>query len=233
MEISIKGAQKASLIDYPGKICTVVFVSRCNFRCPFCHNPELVLDEVKEDISPNEMLKFFESKKGWIDGVCITGGEPTLHRGTPDFARAVKALGLLVKLDTNGTNPQMLRQMIDEKLVDYIAMDIKADREGYEKAAGSRVNMDAVEKSICMIKDSGIEYEFRTTIVPGLFSEKTAENIAEWLKGSKKFCLQQFRSADRTLDSSYQNIGHFHIDELEKFAEIIRKKISNVEIRGV
>lgn len=233
MDINIKGVQRTSLIDYPGKVATVIFLNRCNFRCPYCHNPELVLEEVKEDLDPEEILEFLEKKKNWIDGICITGGEPTLHKGLVDFARRVKQRGFLVKIDTNGTNPSMIEALLDERLVDYISMDIKAPLDKYEKVTKTRVNADAIQQTVNLLMNSGIKYEFRTTVVPGLFDEEDAEKIGEWLKGAKKFCIQQFRNKDKVLDPEFQNVGHYHLDKLEKFKTILQKHINDVEIRGV
>ena len=233
MDINIKGIQKTSLLDYPGKICSTIFLNRCNFRCPYCHNPELVFDEVKDEIPPEEFLDFLEEKKKWIDGICVTGGEPTLHKGLVDFARKVKEKGFLIKLDTNGTNPAMIEQLLNEKLVDYVAMDIKADLDKYSEAVNAKVNTDAIQKTVNLLMNSEIGYEFRTTVVPGLFDEETAEKIGNWLKGAKKYCLQQFRNSDKVLDPKYQNVGHYHIDKLEKFKSILKKHINDVEIRGI
>lgn len=233
MKISIKGVQRTSLIDYPKKVCSVIFVGNCNFRCPFCHNPELVLNEVKEDIPADEIIKFLEKKKKWLDGICVTGGEPTLHKGLPDFLKAVKEKGFLVKLDTNGTNPAMLELLLKEKLVDYIAMDIKASIENYEKAAGVKVDKKAIKKSAKIIMDSGASYEFRTTVVPGLFDEKEAEKIGKWLKGAKKFCIQQFRNADKTLDPKFQEIEPYRPKKLEEFKKTLKNYFKKVEVRGI
>lgn len=232
MDISIKGVQRTSLIDYPGKVSAVIFVSRCNFRCPFCHNGELVLDEIKKKIPPEEILDFLDEKKNWIDGVCITGGEPTLHRGLPDFIKEVKKRNFLVKLDTNGTNTPMIAGLLKENLLDYVAMDIKASLGKYDKPAGVKVNKKAIQDTIDLLMRSNIDYEFRTTVVPGLFDEGDAEEIGKWLKGAKKFCIQQFRNNDKVLDPEYQNLGHYHLDKLEKFKTILAKYIKNVEIRG-
>jgi len=233
VKIKIKGVQRTSLIDYPKKVCSVIFVGGCNFRCPFCHNPELVLDEVKKDIPEDEIIKFLQKKKKWLDGICITGGEPTLHKGLPEFLRAVKAKGFLVKLDTNGANPSMLELLLKEKLIDYIAMDIKASIENYENAAGIKVDKKAVKKSAKIIVDSGIGYEFRTTVVPGLFDEKEAEKIGKWLKGAKKFCIQQFRNTDRTLDPKLQDTSPFRPKELKEFKKTLSNYFKKVEIRGI
>ncbi len=233
MDISIKGVQKTSLIDYPKKICSVIFMSRCNFRCPYCHNPELVFNEVKKDIDPKEILEFLEKKKKWIDGVCITGGEPTLHKGLADFIREIKKKGFSVKLDTNGALPSVIEKLLKEKLIDYIAMDIKAPLDKYEKAAGAKVDMKAIQKSISIIMDSDVDYEFRTTVVPELFDEKDAESIGKWLKGAKKFCIQQFRNIDRTLDSKFQDTGTYSTKRLKDFKKILSPYIKKVEVRGV
>ena len=233
MDIDIKGVQKASLLDYPGKVAAVVFVSLCNFRCPYCHNGELVLNEVKESIDPEEIFSYLEKKRKWVDGVCITGGEPTMHKGLPDFIREIKKKGVLVKLDTNGTNPSMIEQLLKENLLDYIAMDIKSSLKNYEKAIAVKFDENAIQKAIHMIMNSGIKYEFRTTVVPGLFTENDAEEIGKWLKGARKFCIQQFRNTDKTLDPKFQNIEHYHTGQLEKFKTIISKNIKDVEIRGV
>lgn len=233
MDISIKGVQKTSLIDYPKKVASVIFVSRCNFRCPYCHNPELVFDEIKEDISPEEILAFLDKKKKWIDGVCITGGEPTLHKGLIEFAGEIKKKGLLVKIDTNGTNPSMLESLLKEKLVDYIAMDIKAPIEKYPAVIKTKFDEKAVRKSIGIVMNSGVGYEFRTTVVPGLFEEKDAEKIGKLLKGAEKFCLQQFRNNDKVLDAKMQDIQPYAPKKLKEFKKTLSEYIKKVEIRGI
>lgn len=233
MNIKINGVQKTSLIDYPGKVASVIFVGGCNFRCPYCHNPELVLNEVKDDINPEEFLQFLEKKKKWLDGVCITGGEPTLHKGLVDFARELKKRRLLVKIDTNGTNPSMIEQLINENLADYIAMDIKAPLEEYEKVTKTKADKKAIQKTINLLMKSNIDYEFRTTVVPGLFDEKDAEEIGKWLKGAKKFCIQQFRNSDRTLDKKFQDIRPYPPKKIKEFKKILQNYIKKVEVRGI
>jgi len=233
MDINIKGVQRTSLIDYPKKVCAVVFVSKCNFRCPYCHNAELVLDEIKEDIPPEEILEFLEKKRKWLDGICITGGEPTLHRGLIDFAKEVKKKKFLVKVDTNGTNPPMIEKLLKKKLVDYIAMDIKAPLDKYDLSAGAKVNKKDIQKTINLLMKSKISCEFRTTVVPGLFDEKDAEEIGKWLKGARKFCIQQFRNIDGTLDKKFQDVRPYPPKKLKEFKKILSNYIKNVEIRGV
>jgi pyruvate formate lyase activating enzyme len=145
----------------------------------------------------------------------------------------VKKRGFLVKLDTNGANPKMLKEILSRKLADYVSMDIKADMAGYEKAAGVKVNMNSIQQSAMLLMNSGIAHEFRTTVVPGLFNEQIAENIAKWLSGAKRFCIQQFRSVDKVLDPKFQEIGHYHVPKLEEFKTILEKTIEKVEIRGI
>lgn len=232
MELDIRAALRSSLVDYPGKIAMVLFTNGCNFRCPFCHNPELAKGTAPEkQISPEEILSYLESKAKWLDGVCITGGEPCLHEGLPAFCRMVKEKGFLVKLDTNGTNPEMLKELIENKLVDYIAMDIKSSPKNYEIAAGAKTNLEAIGKSISLIQKSGLPYEFRTTVVPGLFDEKTAEGIGGLLQGAEKYVLQQFNPGSLLLDEGYMEKQPYSPEELEKFREILSKYVKTCEIR--
>lgn len=231
--INIKGVQKTSMIDYPGNIVSTVFLSRCNFRCPFCHNPELVFDEIKDDIDAGVFLSYLESKKGWLDGICITGGEPTLHQGLKGFMQKVKQLGMKIKLDTNGTAPEILKELIEENLVDYIAMDVKASLENYEIVVNAAVDKDKIMQSIEFLKLGKVDYEFRTTAVPGLFDNQEAHSIGKMVKGAKKYSLQQFRSSDKVLDNSYQDKEPYLAPELQRFAKIMEDYVENVEIRGI
>lgn len=231
--INIKGVQKTSMIDYPGNIVATVFLSRCNFRCPFCHNPELVFDEVKDDVDVEEFLLYLESKKGWLDGICITGGEPTLHPGLKGFMRKVKQLGMKIKLDTNGTAPEIMKELIEEGLVDYIAMDIKASLENYEKVVNAAVDKDKIMQSIKLLKLGKVDYEFRTTAVPELFDNEEAHSIGKMVKGAKKYSLQQFRNSDKVLDKLYQDKEPYLAPELQRFAKIIEDYVENVEIKGI
>jgi pyruvate formate lyase activating enzyme len=231
--VVIKGFIPTSLIDYPGKICSIAFLPRCNFSCPFCFNPEMVNDSAElKEINPEEIFKYLESQKKWIDGVCLTGGEPTLHEGLPELISEIKKRGFLVKLDTNGSNPEMLKKLLDEKLLDYVAMDIKSSKEKFEKATGSKINLNDIQKSIDMIRDSGVEYEFRTTVVPKFFGKDDALSIARWLEGSKKFFLQQFRP-EKTLDKSFKNEKPYTPEELKEIAEIMKPFFEKLEVRGV
>ncbi|NIO44088.1 MAG: anaerobic ribonucleoside-triphosphate reductase activating protein [Candidatus Aenigmarchaeota archaeon] len=227
----IKGLQKQTVIDYPEKIACTIFIFGCNFRCSYCHNPELVVDDGRPEIKQEDILEFLKNRKGFLDAVCITGGEPTLNKDLPDFISKIKKLGFLVKLDTNGSNPEMLKELIEKKLVDYVAMDIKAPLESYENITNVKVNKENVQKSIDLIKKMK-EYEFRITVVPDLFDEKQAKLIGEWLKGSKRFFIQQFRGI-KTLDKNFVGKKSFSKEELTKFCNILKHYFEVCKIRGI
>lgn len=210
----VKGIQKLTLVDYPGKVACTLFLFGCNFRCPYCHNPELVVDDGTPPISEEEIFKFLEKRKKFLDGVCITGGEPTLHDDLPEFIRRIKDLGYSVKLDTNGTRPKMLRQLIVEGLVDYIAMDVKAPLEKYENVVKVKVDVYNIVESIEIIK-AFPEHEFRTTVLPELLSKEDILTISRWLKGAKRFFIQQFKPT-KTLDKSFLEGQTYLAKELEE-----------------
>ena len=230
--VEVKGWQKTSLIDYPGKICSVIFLPYCNFRCPFCQNPDLVKNpEEQPSISVEEIVKYIESKKEWIDGVCITGGEPTIHKDLPELIEKFKNIGMFVKLDTNGSNPEMLKELIKKGLLDYIAMDIKAPLEKYHIAAGVKVDTEKIKESINIIMNSGIDYEFRATVVPRLHKKEDLQKMAELVKGAKKFAIQQFRP-NITLDESFQKEKPYSNEELEEFKEMLKGFFEKIEVRS-
>ncbi len=194
--MKIGGFQKFSLIDYPQKLSAIIFTSSCCFRCFFCYNPELVLPEqIKKQakISEKEILDFLEQRKGLLQGIVITGGEPLMHKDIDLFLKKIKKLGYSIKLDTNGFNPELLQELIDKNLIDYIAMDIKGPKEKYEQITGVKINIKKIEKSIEIIKNSGIDYEFRTTLIPGFLNKEDILSIARWIKGAKKYYLQNFK----------------------------------------
>jgi len=234
MNISIKGIQKTSLIDYPPYTASVVFLGGCNFRCGFCHNPELVVgfDNFK-DMNVEKVIKQLKSKKKWIDGICITGGEPTLYPDLYKFIYELKKEGFLIKLDTNGTNSETLQYLIDNKLIDYVAMDIKAPLDKYEKVVCAGVDKEAVQKSVDIIKNSKIEYEFRTTAVPGLLGKEDFQKIGKWLKGSEKFCIQQFRNSKELIDKELKNIQPYNQKELEEFSDLLKPYFNTIEIKNI
>lgn len=228
----IKGFRKLSLIEYPGKLSAVIWVGGCNFRCPFCYNKDIVLNYKKTPTVPEkEVINFMFRRKGLLDGLAITGGEPTLQKDLPEFAEKVKATGSLVMIETNGSNPKMIKELIDKGLVDYIAMDIKAPLDEYEKAAGVKVNEKDIKRTIDIIRESGVEYEFRTTVVPKLFDRRGALKIGKWLKGSKRYCIQQFKS-EKTLDKAFEKIRPYSPDKLKEFADLMKPFFGSVKVRG-
>ncbi|MDQ7055296.1 MAG: anaerobic ribonucleoside-triphosphate reductase activating protein [Persephonella sp.] len=222
--MKIGGLQKFSLIDYPGKISAVVFVQGCNFRCPYCHNRELVLPEhFSTIITEEEVLEFLEIRKGKIEGVVITGGEPTIFPDLPDFLTKTKRLGYYTKLDTNGSNPEMLKLIIERKLVDYIAMDIKAPLEKYKEITCSEVEVEKITHSMELIKTSGIEYEFRTTVIYGVHTYTDILKICNLIKESNRYVLQNFYPSQNLVDQDFQSKIGFPEEELSK----IEKKLSS------
>lgn len=187
------GMIPCTIIDYPGKTACMVFTIGCNFRCPYCHNPELVDETIEETISDTSVLAFLKKRRGMLDGIVVTGGEPTMHGDSLlSFLRHVKRLGFLVKIDTNGTNPSLLKKALKEKLVDYIAMDIKAPLRTYHRVAGRPVNTGAVKESIALMMKGEVLYEFRTTVVKALLSPNDIEKIAKEIAGAERYYLQKF-----------------------------------------
>tara|TARA_Y100000310_G_scaffold56489_1_gene51871 strand:- start:963 stop:1655 length:693 start_codon:yes stop_codon:yes gene_type:complete len=228
--LSIKGLQKTSLIDYPDMISTVIFLSGCNLNCPYCQNPDLI-KKSPPSIKEEDIINYLKTKKEWIDGVVISGGEPSIHKELPNFLKKIKQLNFLVKLDTNGTNPEMIKDLIKNKLVDYIAMDIKAPLNKYNKVTKAKVNSKDIEESIDIIKNSKIDYEFRLTCVPSLTKKEDIENIGKLLKNSKRFYLQQFRNKI-TFDKKFEKEATYSKEELNEFKDILNKHITEVNIRN-
>lgn len=230
----IGGFQKLTLIDYPGKLATTVFTVGCPFRCPFCHNPELVL--ASRNVQPGtkmekEFFKFLKTRKGKLDGVCVTGGEPTIQPDIIEFIKKIKKLGYAVKLDTNGTRPDILRKLIKENLLDFIAMDIKNHPGKYNRTTAARVDINRIKLSVELIKNSGINYEFRTTVVPGLHAEGDFSKIAKWLKGARVYWLQKYRQS-KILDPTLpKRVIKDKTLDLEKIMESLTPHFENVGIR--
>ncbi len=227
--LKIGGLEKSSLLDYPDKISTVIFFYGCNLRCRYCHNPELVTEPFRKEVSytEKEVFDFLKSRIGKVDGVVITGGEPLLQNGIEDFIRKIKKLGLLVKLDTNGFFPDILSKLIKEDLIDYISMDVKYSEEEYLKYTG---NISKVKKSIKMIMESGIDYEFRTTYMNGIHTKESVEGIGELIKGAKRYYIQNFRDG-KCIDESLNIDNSFLEKELKVFKKIMKKYIKDVYIR--
>lgn len=225
----IGGLTRVSFIDYPGKISAVIFTIGCNFRCPFCHNPELV-DETADEMKAEEVLAFLKRRKNLLDAVTITGGEPTLHEDLPDLIRTIKALGYLVKLDSNGTRPWMLRELIAEKLVDYIAMDIKSPIERYSGTVGRPVDTAAIAESIALIRSSSVQYEFRTTVLDTLFSKDDLCAIGELIKGADAYYLQRFIPT-KTLNPMFLGHATYTDDEFEDMRQVMSRYVKTCEVR--
>ena len=259
--------QKTTLLDYPGHLAATVFVGGCNFRCPFCHNGELVLGDVanslndadeesvrmfgaerreksvavsekREVIIEDEVLAYLGKRRGILQGVCITGGEPTLQPDLTDFIRRVKELGYLVKLDTNGYRPEVLRELLKDGVLDYVAMDVKASREKYALAAGA-VGLDIarIEESIELLKLADIDCEFRTTVVKGIHSMEEFEKIGQWLAGARAYYLQAFRENENMIcaRTGMENVHYeaYTKSEMEQLADIVGKYVDKVGVRGV
>ena len=230
----LAGMQKLSLLDYPGVVASTLFTLGCNFRCPWCHNAGLVLPEQfpKELPDPEEVLRFLEKRRGVLDGVCITGGEPLLHPEVPDFIRRVKELGYRVKLDTNGSFPERLRELAEEKLVDYVAMDIKNAPRHYGNTIGvPGYETGAVEESKNFLLTEPVGYEFRTTVVKGLHTEESLLEAAEWIRGAKAWYLQQFRDSGALIGAD--GLGAFSEEEMQQLLRAVQQKLPVAMLRGL
>jgi len=231
----IDGLQKMTLIDYPGKVAAIIFTFGCNFRCGFCHNPSLVhpeLRQIDEEYSEENILKFLETRRGFVDALVITGGEPTLQPDLIDFILKVRAMGFLIKLDTNGTDPKMVKELIDRQLIDFWAMDIKNAPSKYAATVCRPVNIDDLQKSIELIKNSGVDYEFRTTILQSLHTQGDILELAKFIKGAKKLALQKFIPRAELVDNEYANDKSFSLEALEKIAQLCEEWVEKCEVRG-
>lgn len=227
----IQGIQKLTLLDYPGKLATTVFLGGCNFRCPFCHNASLVLSpSSKGCMSEDELFEFLESRKGKIAAVCISGGEPTLYSDLPLFISKIKEMGFLVKLDTNGSNTEMIYSLLSDELIDYVAMDIKSSKDGYDEATGGEVDLDAIEQSVMLLLNSDIEYEFRTTVVRELHTAEHIRDIAEWIRGAKRYYLQTYKDSGDILGGS--EFTSYSKDEMTRLLDLVRPYVQTCGVRG-
>ena len=230
--MNIYGFNTLTLLDYPGKVGASLFLGGCNFRCPFCQNGNLVLHPEQESAIPEaEVLAYLTKRRGVLDGVCISGGEPTLHAELPALIQKIKDLGYLVKLDTNGTRPQVVRYLYENHLIDYVAMDIKTSRARYPEAAGiSRVDLSLIEESVAYLKSHVSDYEFRTTVTRELHTSKDFEDIADWLEGCRAYYLQAYRESASVIHPVFSS---YTKEELEGFCAILRTKIPLAEVRGI
>ena len=227
----IKGLQKLTLLDFPGQMAATVFTYGCNFRCPFCHNASLVITDRKDEevISEEDFFAFLEKRRGMLGGICISGGEPTLMPDLEDFIRKIKAMGYKVKLDTNGYRPDILRHLVEEGLLDYVAMDIKNSKEKYSLTAGIDVDISKIEESTNFLMSGRIPFEFRTTVVKELHSEEDIRNIGEWLKGNESFFLQGFIDSG---DLISDGLNAYDKKDLTDLLNVLKPHIPNAQIRG-
>lgn len=214
------GMNKTTLLDYPGHVAATLFTGGCNMRCPFCQNGGLVLEpEAQPIITEEEVLAFLRRRQGILEGICITGGEPTLQPGLENFIRCVKELGYLVKLDTNGYRPQVLEHLLEQGLLDYVAMDIKASREHYANACGlPEVELSLIERSVELLKTSKIPGEFRTTVVKGIHTPEEFTAIGQWLQGDKAYFLQSYRDSDQVICPGFSGFDRQQLEEMRRQA---------------
>lgn len=224
------GLMKLTLLDFPGHVACTVFTGGCNFRCPFCHNTPIIMREEDGKISEQEILEFLIRRKGVLEGICISGGEPLISEGLVSFMGKVKSLGYLVKLDTNGSLPKRLEMVIKSGFCDYIAMDIKNSLEEYQKTAGVVIDTEDIKRSIDLIRNSGIEHEFRTTVVKELHSVTGIEALAQLIEGEEKYFIQSFRENENVL---VKGLSSFDEAELQELLKSARKYVPKAELRGV
>lgn len=229
---AIHGLNKTTLLDYPGRIAATIFLGSCNFRCPFCQNSSLVLQPAEEPVIPEEeVLSFLQKRQGILEGVCISGGEPTLAADLTDFIRQIRSLGYPVKLDTNGTNPALVKYLAENDLIQMTAVDIKACPENYPSLCGMlHPNLEAVRETVDFLLHGKMDYEFRTTVVKELHNEHDFVQIGQWLKGARAYYLQAYKDSDEVLQPGFSS---YSLEELEHFREILQATIPVVGIRGI
>ncbi len=229
--MQINGLQKMTLLDYPGHVACTVFLGGCDFRCPFCHNYELACGKVSPIMEGHEFFEFLNIRRGLLDAVAITGGEPCLHHDLPEFIGKIRELGFAVKLDTNGAHPGLLRQILENNLADYVAMDIKSGTTGYARAAGLKeIDIRPIQESASLLMDGLADYEFRTTVVDELHSEEDFEEIGQWIEGAERYYLQAFTDRDSV------PFAGFHAPSQERmrtYAELVRRFVPETHIRGM
>ena len=229
--MQIQGLQKLTLLDFPGHTACTVFCAGCNFRCPFCHNVPLVTEiDPSEAIGEEAFFTFLEKRRGTLDGVCITGGEPLLYSDIDEFIRKIKEKGFLVKLDTNGSFPDRLSALLEANLLDYVAMDIKNCPEKYDVTAGCAVDMAAIRKSVTLLMEGKTEYEFRTTVAAPLHTEADIEKIAEWIRGAKRYFLQNFVDSGNLIGEGLSPVGEESMIRMRSRAQHL---VPNVALRGI
>ena len=227
----VQGLQKLTLLDYPGKVACTVFTAGCNFRCPFCHNAPLVIDTHRNpEISLKEIYLFLEKRKGILDGVCVSGGEPLIQHGIEIFLERLKEMGYAVKLDTNGSNPEMVEQLVGDGLVDYVAMDIKNSPRRYEETAGVKLDVTRINDTVEFLRKGTVDYEFRTTVTREFHTREDILEIGKWLAGSRRYFLQAYRESDQMIGSGFSGYSR---EQLENFRLLLLDKIGEVGTRGI
>ncbi|MCQ2566701.1 MAG: anaerobic ribonucleoside-triphosphate reductase activating protein [Clostridia bacterium] len=229
--MKINGLQKLTLLDFPGRTACTVFLAGCDFRCPFCHNYELTDSSADVVMESEELLEFLKGRVGRLDGVAFTGGEPTMRKDLPELLKDVKSLGFETKLDTNGNNPKALKLLLDQHLVDYVAMDVKNSPQLYPLTAGvEKINIDNITESLELLKNSGVDYELRTTVVDQLHNEESFKAIGPWIAGAPRYFLQAF--ADRET-VPFQGFSAPSGEKMEEYARIVRPFVADVQLRGI
>ncbi len=229
--MTIEGLQKLTLLDYPGKTACTVFLGGCNYRCPFCHNYELAAGPLEPLMEEEALLSFLKKRQGLLDGVCVTGGEPLLREELPAFIRKVKALGYLVKVDTNGTFPDRLKALAAEGLLDYVAMDIKNAPARYRSTAGvENPLLERVRESVAFLLSGPVDYEFRTTVIKGLHRLEDMAEISRWIQGARRYFLQQFRVSDQVPDPALEAYAP---GEMRQLLQVVQKAVPSAQLRGI
>ena len=229
--MNINGLQKLTLLDFPGRTACTVFLAGCDLRCPFCHNADLLDGAAEAVMDDTALLAFLEKRRGLLDGVAFTGGEPLLRRGLPELLERVRALGYAVKLDTNGCHPDALTAVLDRGLVDYVAMDIKNSPARYAETAGvERVDLDRINESIALLMSRAPDYEFRTTVVAQLHDEESFRAIGPWLRGARRYFLQAFTDRDSVPFAGFSAPSR---ERMEAYADLVRPYVPAVSLRGI
>ncbi|MCR5566863.1 MAG: anaerobic ribonucleoside-triphosphate reductase activating protein [Clostridiales bacterium] len=229
--MKIHGLQKMTLLDFPGRVACTVFFGGCDMRCPFCHNAELLDGSAPAVMDEEELIGFLKKRQGLLDGVAFTGGEPLLQKDLPDLAKRVQELGYPVKLDTNGTHPERLGRMIRDRLVQYVAMDIKNSPDRYAETAGlENLDMGPIRESVAMLLEGTVDYEFRTTAVEELHDDSSFEQIGQWIRGARRYYLQRFTDRDTV---PFEGLHAPAEERMRHWADIVRPAVPAVELRGV
>ncbi|MCF0106205.1 MAG: anaerobic ribonucleoside-triphosphate reductase activating protein [Holdemanella sp.] len=228
--MKIQGLQKMTLLDFPGKVACTVFLGGCDYRCPFCHNSDILSMEAEALLDEKELLQFLEKRKNLLEGVAITGGEPLLRNDIEELLTSIKALGYLIKLDTNGNHPDVLKRIVEKGLVDYVAMDIKNSPDRYAPTIGLKTfDLSKVMESKEFLLQGKVEYEFRTTVVKELHDEDSFKEIGPWIQGAQKYYLQTFVDRDKVM---FSGLSAYDKEEMEKLAKIVEPYVQHIEIRG-